>query len=429
MKLHEFVDQSYQTFADQIKNVRIVLLHPESRYRSMLVARLVNSPDYDVFYYAMGPDDINLHGFIGSITQALAYQHPTFGRHTNVLPPEVFENPQDHMDLVLDTFVQDLAEIPADNPLLVLDEYDRSDSADDVQSFVNLLSTRLPGGYRMVLNGRTLPRLPWVAMIAQGRAVMLKDDVIIRERFYGDENEKSEDGLEVYALGPGFVLQAFEPVDSWEGHLPRLLFFFALDRPVITRSEICQAFWPELDPDQAVNVFHVTKRRLHKALDTDVLVHSDGYYQVNPEMEIYYDVAEFVSHLMQARVAEKLDAKMASWQKAADLYRGPFLQGHSDAWIEERRAEYRDGYLEALTAMAAVWRERGRNEQALSLLEKAMDADFSREDVHRSVLELYITLGRSGEAAAHYQKFVDMLAELGREPSDDMVQDFGELVG
>ena len=53
---------------------------------------------------------------------------------------------------------------------------------------------------------------------------------------------------------------------------------------MVTRADICQAFWPELPLDQAVNVFHVTKRRLHKALGFDVLVHEGGHYRVNPAL-------------------------------------------------------------------------------------------------------------------------------------------------
>src|SRR5690606_23027108 len=131
------------------------------------------------------------------------------------------------------------------------------------------------------------------------------------------------------------------------------LFFFALDRPVITRSEICRAFWPELDTDQAVNVFHVTKRRLHKALEMDVLVHDDGYYRINPALHVDYDVMHFVGKLMDGRDTRLSDSeRLAAWQAASDLYRGPFLHGHTDPWITQRREDFRAGYLEALDALA-----------------------------------------------------------------------------
>ena len=171
---------------------------------------------------------------------------------------------------------------------------------------------RLPSHCQMVINSRTLPRLPWVSLIAQKKAVILHDDMLVSSDFY-DMRTEGHPRLEVYALGPGYVLLNGEPIDTWEGHLPRLLFFFALDRPVVTRSEICQAFWPDLDNDQAVNVFHVTKRRLHKALDFDVLVHEGGYYRVNPEVSIYYDIMAFVGALVKGRSPETQD-KAAFWQ-------------------------------------------------------------------------------------------------------------------
>ena len=68
--------------------------------------------------------------------------------------------------------------------VLILDEYDRSDTADDIQWFIERLTAHLPENCRLVINSRTLPRLPWVAMIAQGRALMLEDDQLIRENFY-----------------------------------------------------------------------------------------------------------------------------------------------------------------------------------------------------------------------------------------------------
>lgn len=406
MKLHELVEKSYQTFMQQVDDTKVVLLHPESRFRSMLVARLINDPNQRVFYYALGPDDIKLQAFITSITHDMANQHPTFGRHINMLPQNVYENPTDHFDLVLDTFAKDLAEVTDERFLLILDEYDRSDLAEDVQMFVAKLAGRLPDNGRMVINSRTLARLPWVSMIAQNYGLILKDDEVILRDFYSTERDV-DTSLEVFGLGPGFVAVNGNTVDTWEGHLPRLLFFFALDKALVTRAEICQAFWPELDIDQAVNVFHVTKRRLHKALDADVLIHDDGYYRVDYDRGVYYDANEFASLMMIARNSDNADEKFDAWQRAVELYRGPFLQGHNDRWIVDRRESFRAGYLEALTSLADLWVQRGKHDQALALLQKAATEDMRRDDIHRNIMSLYETLGRRSEAAAHYRKLKD----------------------
>ncbi len=408
MQLHNLVEKSYQLLMEQLPGVRIALLHPQSRYRSMLIAKLINTGDVKVLYYALGPDDINLQAFITSLVHDLADQHPTFGRHINMLPQDVLKNPERHLDLMLETFSKDLSEVSEDDFLLILDEFDRSESADDVQRFAEKLSNIMPENGRIILNSRTLPRLPWVSMIAQHRAVILKDDEVVLDDFYDNHREEGLP-MEVYALGPGYVVTDGEPIENWEGHLPRLLFFFSLDRPIITRSEICHAFWPDLDSDQAVNVFHVTKRRLHKALNNDVLVHDDGYYKINPHIAVYYDVMEFSAALMRGRNIHDPEEALQHWKRAEDLYRGPFLQGHDDDWINERREEFRAGYLEALTEMARYWLNNERTEQALQLLQKALDEDETREDIHREVMTIYAKSGRRAEAAAHFQRMNDFI--------------------
>lgn len=170
--------------------------------------------------------------------------------------------------------------------------------------------------------------------------------------------------------------------------------------------------------DQAVNVFHVTKRRLHKALDMDVLVHDGGYYRVNPDMAIHYDVMDFATALMDGRTTEGKE-RLTAWQRAIDLYRGPFLQGHTDKWILDRRADFKAGYLEALSEVARIRLEEDRPEHALGLFQRVLAEDGTRENIHREVMKLYVALGRRSEAAAHYQRLTDDLKREGKLPSPE----------
>ncbi len=414
MKLHEQINNSYQLLLEQIYNVGTVLLHPDSRYRSALVARLVNTPDLTAFYYAMGPDDIDLASFISSLVHDLSDQHPTFGRHISLLYQDVYEDLDTNLNLILETFANELEEMSEQPFLFILDEYDRSDSADDVQRFIEKLVDYLPNRCHIVINSRTLPRLSWASLIAKRKALLLKDEHLIRRNFYNTmTGDKSQ--LEVYALGPGYVLIDGKLISEWEGHLPRLLLFFALDRPVVTRSEICQAFWSELTSDQAVNVFHVTKRRLHKALGMDVLIHEGGYYRLNPELTIYYDAMEFAETLMEGRDEDNSDRE-AAWDHACNIYRGEFLQGHNDRWISERRNDFLVGYLEAMTNRAQVWLNNENTKQALTICLKALSTGTHHEALHRAAMELYNTLGRRSEAIAHYQQLIVNLEKNKQKP-------------
>ncbi|MBK9750039.1 MAG: hypothetical protein IPO91_25145 [Chloroflexi bacterium] len=110
---------------------------------------------------------------------------------------------------------------------------------------------------------------------------------------------------------------------------------------------------------------------------------------------------------------------MAAWQRTVDLYRGPFLQGHNDGWIQDRRADFRAGYLEALMNMAQYRLAEDRPEHALSLYQRALSEDNQREDLHREVMNLFSKLGRRSEAAAHYQRLCDDFGRAGIVVSDE----------
>lgn len=402
MNLHGHIQPSYQSFLDYSANAKIILLHPSGRYRSVLLARLTGDKNINTFYYALGLDDINLRNFLTSITHDLSNQHPIFGRHLNLLPKAVHDDPYAHFDVVLNTFIKEVVELTDEPFYFIFDEYDRSDGADDIQRFIEQLSHHLPHRCKIVLNSRTLPRLPWISMIAKQHAAVLRDEHLVQEDFYHNRN-REDASLEVFSIGPGYVLLDDYLVDEWEGHLPRLLLFFTLDRPVVTRNEICEAFWPELDDDQAVNVFHVTKRRLHKALELDTLMHDGTYYRMNPEIPFYFDMYDFVESLMVVRHGNPKNA-FEIWQHIAKLYRGPFLQGHNEQWIIERREAFLTGYIEALDNIAGIWHERGNKELALRTYRQAVNSDFSRADMHISLMKLYVELGRRAEAVGHYRK-------------------------
>lgn len=426
MTLNAIVTDIYESFQEHAGDARIVLLHSSGRYRTALVSRLLSDPNQRVFYYAMGSDDVDIRAFLAGFTHDLAEQAPTFGANTNMVGLD------DLTDLtpLLNAFAEDLDQLSAEPYLLLLDEFDRATVGDDLQRFLESLVDLLPPQSRLVISSRNLPRLPWMSLIAQRKAVMLRDSELISGDFYQNQAPLDEARVKVQGLGPGTVILDTQSVDSWEGHLPRLLFFFALERPVVTRSEICQAFWPELSNDQAVNVFHVTKRRLHKALESlgvDVLIHEDGFYRVNTALSIHYDITDFVSALIAGRTAAP-ENRTAAWQRVIDLYQRPFLQGHNESWIVKRRQEYQTGYLEALSEMAKLRVEEDRPEHALALLLRAVGENPRRQDLHRRVMTLYADLGRRSEAASHYQRLQDQLNEAGLTLDEETKQLYRELM-
>jgi DNA-binding SARP family transcriptional activator len=366
--------------------------------------------------------DVNVEAFLAGLAHNLSVTVPTFGWHLSKLPQQSATREE-----VVTRLLDELSDLTTAPFFLVLDHYDATDRADDVQELLEALLVQLPPNCQVVINSRTLPRMPWLALVARRVALILGDHPAEADSLYHTDQKGAIARLDVHCLGPSTIQKDGKIIDDWEGHLPRLLLIFALERPVVTRAEICQTFWPNLDSDQAVNVFHVTKRRLHKALGFDALIHEEGYYRVNPKLNVRYDVSEFVGALIKGRLAEA-DAAEAAWQAAVDSYEGPFLQGHSEEWIKTQREAYQLGYLEAMMALANRRIEAKRPEHALRLLIQASNEQIEFEPLHREIMKLYASLGRRSEAASHYQMLVENLKDRSGEVSAETKQLYQELM-
>jgi DNA-binding SARP family transcriptional activator len=145
-------------------------------------------------------------------------------------------------------------------------------------------------------------------------------------------------------------------------------------------------------------------------------------------LSIHYDIVDFVGALVEGRSATDAATQMAAWQRAIDLHQRPFLQGHSEAWIVKRRQEYQTGYIEALSGMATARLNEDRPEHALSLLQRAVNEDPSRQDLHRRVMRLYADLGRRSEAASHFQRLQEVLKERDMSLEPQTVSLYKELM-
>src|SRR5258707_1080836 len=171
--------QSYAEFA------RVILLHPKSRYRTALVSRLLAEGQVPVYYYAMAPDDVDVRTFVAGFTHDVAEQVPTFGAAINAVQ---LDNLSDMVPL-LEAFSHDLNQLSSDPYLLLLDEFDRAQIGDDLETFFEALIDYLPPQCRLMVSSRDLPRFPWMSLIAQGKAIMLQDDTLINENFYRNESD------------------------------------------------------------------------------------------------------------------------------------------------------------------------------------------------------------------------------------------------
>jgi two-component SAPR family response regulator len=163
-------------------------------------------------------------------------------------------------------------------------------------------------------------------------------------------------------LGPVEIVREFGrplPADAWTTRRARDILCFIASRRHrrASKDTIIDTFWGETDFEVVEKNFHPTVSHIRKALNMNqplkqnFVLYRDGDYQLNSELSYLIDTEEFdrlVSLGENARRARKLDEWVGAYEQAAELYRGEFIQGSYEPWVDEQRTYYRERYLDLL---------------------------------------------------------------------------------
>lgn len=416
-----------EKFRENSENARAVILQPTSKHRTALVAHLLTSGEYTPLYFALTPESGDLEVFIDAMLRSFAEQNDEIGKYASAAHAQYHKGMQAFREATIEGLVRDFQTLSGKRVLVIFDNFDYAENAEEVQRFVEELIVRLPDNCLAVINGRSQPRFPWNSLIAQTRAIILDDDKVVTQTVQPSPDNPIGQ-LDIFALGPGFVYFNDKPITEWEGHLPRLLLFFAVDRGVITRDDFHRAFWGDLSDVQATNVFHVTKRRLHRAFDLEMLEHQDGNYRLRPGISIYYDAFDWTQALIRARDVSNEDPSK-DYERVLELYRGPFLKGHDDAWILTRRQDILAGYVEAAIYLAGMYAERYRKskatnhsamEKAITLSREALKEAPTHAELVATTMKLLTEFGRRSEAYEILRRYEDLTKG---QPLDERVKE------
>ena len=113
-----------------------------------------------------------------------------------------------------------------------------------------------------------------------------------------------------------------------------------------------------------------------------------------------------------------------------ELYRGEFMQGSYDSWVDEQRTYYREQYLRILEALAKAAHELTEWPRALNLAKKIIREDPFREDIHCMVMQIQAALGNRAAVKEQFETLKKLLEEeLGVEPEPTTQILYRELFG
>ena len=229
--------------------------------------------------------------------------------------------------------------------------------------------------------------------------------------------------------------------DAWTTRRAREILCFIASRPHrrAPKDMIVDTFWRDVDLKAIEKNFHPTMSHIRKALNSNqplkqnFLGYRDGEYQLNQEFSYRIDTEQFDQFISDGEAARRerdFDRCIMSYEQAVSLYRGEFMQGSYDTWVEEQRSYYREQFLRILQSLAAVAEKRQEFVQAMALAQKILRDDPFREDIHCLIMRAQAALGNRVAVKEQYETLRGLLqTELGVEPAMQTQKVYRELVG
>ena len=337
---------------------------------------------------------------------------------------------KDSPDDIAKAFTKDLGKINSDRVVLFIDELDHVTFDDDFNAFIKAVVEQLPKHVQLAFSSRLLTRLTWYEFVARGDAVVLGTEFRKNDIMFTVEDEIKPQ-VEVYGFGRGHAFVYGEEITTWDGALPRNLFFYFIDNSLVTRDDIFSTFWPNLSVKEATNVFHVTKRKISERItmkveegdeeNYELTLYSAGFYMPSDKIVRHYDVEDFVEAIEQATTSEDERERERLYRHAVDLYKAPFLETIKMAWVEERRNYLRQLQTQALVGLGRINRKRGDIDEALGFYTRAAKESPEREDTHREIILIYKEKSMKSDAKKQYDTLKKILKEnYGITPSPEI---------
>ncbi|HLL71835.1 MAG TPA: BTAD domain-containing putative transcriptional regulator [Pyrinomonadaceae bacterium] len=228
--------------------------------------------------------------------------------------------------------------------------------------------------------------------------------------------------------------------DAWTTKRARDILCFIASRRHrrASKDTIIDTFWGEADFDAVEKNFHPTVSHIRKALNSNqpvkqnFLLYRDSDYLLNQEFPYRIDTEEFDRLVAEAETAKRAgdtSRYLSCFEDALALYRGDFMQGSYDEWVEEQRAYYREQHLRMLEVLTVAAQKSEDWSRSLQLAQQILGDDQFREDVHCMIMRAHAALGNRAAVKDQYEHLRRVLRkELGVEPAAETQKIFKNLM-
>jgi DNA-binding SARP family transcriptional activator len=234
--------------------------------------------------------------------------------------------------------------------------------------------------------------------------------------------------LAIEALGGFRVLADGRPIprSAWRSKKARDLLQILVSRRGcrVPREALMEALWPEDDPARLPHRLSVAISALRGVLDSarrfapEHFVSGDRDSVALSLETVAVDVHDFLEEAHAGLLAWREDGSDDARElllSAEALYRGDFLEEIYDDWPVSLREEARAAYLDVVRALAEDAIATGDPDHAGRLLLRLLERDPFDERAHLGLVRVRIAAGRHGDAQRAYRAYCGRMEQIAVE--------------
>jgi DNA-binding SARP family transcriptional activator len=212
---------------------------------------------------------------------------------------------------------------------------------------------------------------------------------------------------------------------SWEGpegcKAKELFCYLLVHRNVIhNREHLAGILWGDNTASQSKKYLRQVLWQLHSSCESSLgeahsrlLLISQDSIRINPELELWTDIASFEQAFACPRSKTELDEEcVSSLRSAAQLYRGDLLEGVYQDWCLIERERLQNMYLTILDRLIRHCETVRDYEVGIDYCSRILQIDPARERTHQQMMRLYYF---SGDRTAALRQFDRCLEALKKE--------------